>query len=172
MARLGRRLQGGLSVLVYDKTLRLSQPARCRIGQGKITNLMETDLWMVGSSINQIHRFWSLPLIIVIGTVMLYQQVQFAAFSGFGVMLLLFIPNAWIMKKAMALIEVKKLLSDHRIKLLTEYLQGIRIIKLLGWETSMYDNVRDRRQKEVDCAYQQNLYWAGLTLTTSIAPTL
>ena len=91
---------------------------------------MESDCMKLSYSFYSVHNLWSLPVMLVVGIIMLYQQVQWAAFCAFGVMLLLFLPNSYFMAKAWALISVSLKIKDKRVKLLTEYLQGIRIIKL------------------------------------------
>ena len=172
MARTGMRLRGGLSVLIFEKSLRLSQPAATAIGIGNIVNLMESDCMKLSYSFYSVHNLWSLPVMLVVGIIMLYQQVQWAAFCAFGVMLLLFLPNSYFMAKAWALISVSLKIKDKRVKLLTEYLQGIRIIKLLGLERALHGKVAARRKEEVDVIFVQRLYWTIISMLAQSTPLL
>ena len=40
---LGSRLRGGLSVMIFDKALKLTQPEMAAVGIGKMVNMMEVD---------------------------------------------------------------------------------------------------------------------------------
>ena len=123
-------------------------------------------------SFYSVHNLWSLPIMLVVGIVMLYQQVQWAAFCAFGVMLLLFLPNSYFMAKAWALISVSLKIKDKRVKLLTEYLQGIRIIKILGLERALHGRLAAHRKEEVDVIFVQSLYWTIISMLAQSTPLL
>lgn len=172
MSRLGLRVRGGLSQLIYEKSMKLSQPAQVKIGIGNIVNLMEVDCMKMGWSMYVLHQIWALPAMFIVGMVMLYAQVQGAAFSGLIVMIVLFIPNAYVMKKGVELIKVTFALRDKRVRLLTEYLQGVKLVKMLGWEKLMHSNVQERRAAEVDKIALQRLWWTMVGLIARSTPML
>jgi hypothetical protein len=69
---IGKKIQGGMSSLIFQKSMRLSQPSSTKIGIGNIVNLMESDCMKLGWSLYMIHQLWSLPVLFVVGMSMLY----------------------------------------------------------------------------------------------------
>lgn len=69
-----------------------------------------------------------------VGMVLLYDLVGPAAFGALGVMILVNILQSIVVPFLFKGFYAIKKITDARIKLLTEFLNGIRIIKLLTWE--------------------------------------
>ena len=105
------------------------------------------------------HQCWLLPLTLIIGIGMLFAYVQWAAFSSLTVFLVLLLPNYFFVKKFMSKIGEIFALRDARVRYLTEQLQGIQLIKQLGWERLKFVEVLKRRIKEVN-----NRWWLRLWL--------
>ena len=160
LIRLGFRLRGAMTVLLFEKSLRLNQPEMSSIGIGKIVNLAEVDCMKLMWSVFVIHSVWSLPLTLLVGLAQLYMFISWGALSGIGVMALLFVPNVIFMKKAIGLIGFVYSLRDRRVKLLTEHIGSIRLIKMLGWEREKLAEVAVRRTEEND-----NRWWLRLWFT-------
>ena len=49
--------------------------------------------------------------------------------------------------------------KDSRIKTINEILQGMKIIKLYGWEPSFQDQVADIRHRELDYMEPKLIQW-------------
>ena len=76
------------------------------------------------------------PIQIVVIIVLLHQALGNATFAGLGVMLLMLPIMGCVLVKIVAL-ESKRLgLSDQRVKLQSEILHGIRIVKFYAYERS------------------------------------
>ena len=170
MGRLGLRVRGALSAMIFEKAMRLTQPEQSKFGVGKIVNLMEVDCMKMGWSAYMIHKCWSLPILFIVGTAMLYQYVGPAALSAIGVIILLFLPNALAMMKGMSYIKEVFSLRDKRVRVLTEYLQGIELIKMLGWEMRMKDKVMERRKAELGAMNSQRLAFSIVGLVSMSTP--
>ncbi|VDP13339.1 unnamed protein product, partial [Onchocerca flexuosa] len=63
-------------------------------------------------------------------------------------------------------------LRDERLKLMSEILNGIRIIKFYAWEKSMQKLVLEIREKEIAVLREIALYNAAISLTWSCTPFL
>jgi ABC-type multidrug transport system fused ATPase/permease subunit len=62
--------------------------------------------------------------------------------------------------------------KDERLKMMSEVLNGMKVLKLYAWEASMEERVRTIRQKEMNMLKRMT-YWSGLMqLTWSSAPIL
>eukprot|EP00750_Incisomonas_marina_P027652 INCI6219.1.p1 GENE.INCI6219.1~~INCI6219.1.p1 ORF type:complete len:1792 (+),score=304.26 INCI6219.1:263-5638(+) len=172
LSRLGYRLRGAMTVMLFEKSLRLDQPEMSSIGIGKIVNLAEVDAMKLMWSMYVVHQVWSLPLTLLVGLVQLYLFINWAAVSGIGVMALLFVPNVYFMKKAIGLIGFIFSLRDRRVKLLSEHVGGIRLIKMLGWEREKKAEVNERRTEENDNRWWLRFWFTNVGIIASSTPAL
>ena len=83
-------------------------------------------------------RRWTAPFMIVIPLVLLYGELGGAAFAGFGVMFFVLMLSGCLMAKIQKYEKGRNELSDKRVNLLNEIIQGIKILKfytcvLLDW---------------------------------------
>jgi len=72
--RLGMRCMGGVSCLIFDKILKLSQPASVAYGPGKLANIMQLDTFRFQHTFYFVHFIWSMPLMVVIAVCMISQM--------------------------------------------------------------------------------------------------
>ena len=63
-------------------------------------------------------------------------------------------------------------LKDHRIKIMNEVLNGIKVIKLYAWEKAFIRRINDVRDKELKCLRQKAVLHAFSTAIWSFAPIL
>ena len=93
---------------------------------------------------------WSVPFQITIALYLLYQTLGASAFAGFFLMIILIPINGGMVAKQGQLHMQMMKHKDSRIKTINEILQGMKIIKLYGWEPSFQDQVADIRHRELD----------------------
>ncbi|VDN42048.1 unnamed protein product [Gongylonema pulchrum] len=62
--------------------------------------------------------------------------------------------------------------KDERLKLMSEILNGMKVIKFYAWEESMKKLVLEIREKEISVLREIALYNAAISLTWSCAPFL
>ena len=72
------------------------QAARAQFSDGQIKNMMAIDAQRISDSAWMLHEVWSIPCMLVLCTVLLYQAIGVAAFTGFGVMAVLLPFNMYI----------------------------------------------------------------------------
>lgn len=80
----------------------------------------------------------------------LYQLIGPAALAGVVVMILLAPGNYFAMKKMLSYTRNIQSARDSRVKLLSEVLSGVKIVKLLGWERALDEQVGTSRKAELD----------------------
>lgn len=148
-ARLGMRARGALSVLVFNKAMRIGLPVQSEVGIGKIVNMMEQDCMQLANSLLSIHTVWKVPMLMAVGMTLLYNLVGPAAFGALGVMIAVNCVQSVVVPFLFKGFYAIKKLTDARVKLLTEFLNGIRIIKLLTWEKKMLAIIEHKRRLEV-----------------------
>ena len=199
MNQIGIRARGSLMTKVHNKAVRLSEPAFQRIGVGKIVNLVQIDCMKFSWAMYVLHMMWSLPLMLVIAVVLLYQQVCLslsfrcislpftvlslpftavllqlgvAAFVGLGVMLIFSPLNMKMMQNQFKFQKRTVERRDKRVELLTELLQGMKLIKLLGWENQMSKQLDHKREHELASVKANALSQAVSTCIWICAPIL
>lgn len=62
--------------------------------------------------------------------------------------------------------------KDARIKLMNEVLNGMKVLKLYGWEPPFQDKILDIRENELDVLKKTNYLNAISSFTWSCAPFL
>ncbi|NXX28875.1 MRP7 protein, partial [Nicator chloris] len=161
---------------IYRKALRVSSTSLARFTVGEIVNFMSTDTDRLVNFCRSFHELWSLPVQLAITLYLLYQQVGVAFLGGVALAMLLVPINKIIANCIM--VNNKKMLKhkDTRVKLMTEFLCGIRVIKFYVWEKHFSTRINAWRAKELQksrtigyldalCVY----LWAALPVVVSIA---
>ncbi|XP_064301988.1 ATP-binding cassette sub-family C member 10 isoform X3 [Phalacrocorax carbo] len=161
---------------IYRKALRVSSTSLTRFTMGEIVNFMSTDTSRLVNFCLSFHEVWSLPFQFGITLYLLYRQVGIAFLGGLALALLLVPINKVIANRIM--MNNKEMLKhkDTRVKLMTEFLCGIRVIKFYAWERHFSTRINACRAKELQklravkyldavCVY----LWAALPVVVSIA---
>uniref|UniRef100_A0A8I5ZL94 ATP-binding cassette sub-family C member 10 n=1 Tax=Rattus norvegicus TaxID=10116 RepID=A0A8I5ZL94_RAT len=141
-------LQARVAVLsiLYRKTLKLG-PSRPPTGE--VLNLLGTDSERLLNFAGSFHEAWGLPLQLAITLYLLYEQVGVAFLAGLVLALLLVPVNKVIATRIMANNQEMLRHKDARVKLMTELLSGIRVLKFFRWEQALGDRVKACRTQEL-----------------------
>lgn len=132
---IGMQFRNVLAAAIYHKTLRRKSS---QLETGLVTNMFINDVKQIEQVGVQIANVISIPAILAAALALIYQQVGVSMFVGFAFIVAnsfpLGISFAFVMMNIYALFKF----SDMRIKLTTEVISGIRIIKYYGWEVSSW----------------------------------
>ncbi|XP_037010121.2 ATP-binding cassette sub-family C member 10 isoform X1 [Artibeus jamaicensis] len=164
--------RGAVLNILYRKALQLG-PSRPPTGEA--LNLLGTDSERLLNFAGSFHEAWGLPLQLAITLYLLHQQVGVAFVGGLILALLLVPVNKVIATRIMASNQKMLQHKDARVKLMTELLSGIRVIKFFGWEQPLGARVEACRAQELGqlrvikyldaaCVY----LWAALPVVISI----
>ncbi|GJJ12857.1 hypothetical protein Clacol_007102 [Clathrus columnatus] len=145
----GMTIRAGVISLIFRKSLRLSGRARMKHSSGQITTLISTDATRLDLASAQVHNLWVNPIQIAIGIGLLIGNLGVSALVGLGVLLIGF-PLQSIFVRMMFVQRKKGVkITDQRMRVTTEVLQGIRLIKLYAWEMFYANRIGDLRQREL-----------------------
>ena len=152
---LGSRIRIALISIIYRKSLRLSTKARTEFSTGKIMNIASVDASRVEQLIPYLHCLWTNPVQILLALALLITFIGTASFTGFGI-LLLFIPLQMLTAKY--LVHFRKNaqeITDRRLRLTQEMLQGLRAIKYFATESVFVLRLQKLRSLELvyTCSY-------------------
>ncbi|XP_066402761.1 ATP-binding cassette sub-family C member 10 [Molothrus aeneus] len=176
MNKVALMVRAAVISAIYRKALRVSSTSLARFTVGEIVNFMSTDTDRLVNFCYSFHELWSLPVQLAITLYLLYQQVGIAFLGGMALALLLVPINKIIANRIMVNNEEMLKHKDTRVKLMTEFLCGIRVIKFYAWEQHFSTRIKSCRAKELQklraisyldalCVYM----WAALPVVISIA---
>ncbi|XP_029433018.1 multidrug resistance-associated protein 1-like isoform X2 [Rhinatrema bivittatum] len=145
----GMRLKSAVVGCVYRKALIISHAGRKNSSAGEIVNLISSDIQKLMDLATCLNYMWSAPLTIAVAMYFLWQTLGVAVLAGVAVFFL----NVPLMivfgVKVKKLQEEQMKNKDSRIKLMTEILQGIKVLKLYAWENAFMTKIRDIRDREL-----------------------
>ncbi|GBB84403.1 hypothetical protein RclHR1_00110036 [Rhizophagus clarus] len=142
---------------------------------GKITNLMAVDTNRIGRFSMWWTTFIDCPIQITIALYFLYQLLGVASIYAF-ITLVIILPINQLVSRYFTKSQNKLMkFRDHRVNLMNEVLQGIRMIKLFAWEKKWNDKILDIRKSELKelfkaflCLSMYNLIWLATPVLVTI----
>ncbi|CAO3570392.1 unnamed protein product [Mortierella alpina] len=146
---LGLQARAATIALVYRKSLRLSPAARNKSTLGEITNHMAIDAekWVEASIF--MPMLITVPFELVIAVYLLYGLLGWSLVAGLAVFAIL-VPIQTKMAGFLNGYQDDQLKwMDSRLRLMTEILTNIRIVKLYNWEQPFRKKIDDLRTKEM-----------------------
>jgi len=149
MWRLGVQLKNAMTAAIYRKSLRLSSSARAAASTGQIVNLMAADAQQLQFIMLQMFPLILAPPQLGIGLWLLHREIGNSMFAGIGFMILMIPLNGVIFARISKLFAKTREVSDTRVKLVNEVLNGIRVIKSYAWEKAFNKKVNDCREVEL-----------------------
>jgi len=162
-----KALSGGLvtkaacNSLVYRKVLKLSPSARQKYSSGNIVNLMATDSERMFQSFMSVNALWAAPLGLITSLAMMYSSVKNATWFCLIALFAVFFALAFIFMRISRLERLRLEAADVRVKVLNEMMQGIKVIKLMGWE----EPIRETCDKSREC---ELVHVRGIAITKAL----
>lgn len=172
MFRLGMHIRSVLTSAVYSKALNLSNEARKGKSTGAIVNLMSVDIQKMQEMAPTLMLFWSAPLQIILSIFFLWRLLGVAVLAGFFGLLLVLPLNGFIVSQMRKCHTEQMKHKDERIKMMSEILNGIKVLKLYAWEKSMEKMVLEIREKELQVLRKLSYLNAGIIFSFVCAPFL
>ncbi|XP_063401135.1 multidrug resistance-associated protein 1-like [Mytilus trossulus] len=167
---LGMRVKSALMSAVYQKALRMTSEARQNSTVGEIVNLMSIDAQNIQDFISYFWVLWSSPLQSCFSLYFLYDTMGHSMWSGIGVLLILIPLNGFVISKIHKLQAQQMRQKDERIKLLSEVLNGIKILKMYAWEMAFKDKVLIIRNMELKILFKAAIYRIVIIFSRAVAP--
>ncbi|KFH67840.1 hypothetical protein MVEG_06571 [Podila verticillata NRRL 6337] len=148
-SEVGLQARSATVALIYAKALKLSPAARQKSTLGEITNHMAVDAETLIRAADFLPFLITVPFELLICLYLLYQQLGWSICAGVAVFAIL----TPIQAKMAVLLnrhgENRLGFMDSRVRLLTEILSNIKIVKLYGWEDAFRQKVESIRAKEL-----------------------
>jgi ABC-type multidrug transport system fused ATPase/permease subunit len=151
---LGIRIQSIIIGEVFSKSLRRrdesgSPSSNEKEVKGNVNNLLSVDAQKIAEIAAYIFYFYCYPLQIVISIWSLYKLLGNAALWGVLVMVCLQPITYFISRRFEAVQSAVMSATDKRLKLTSELLSAIRIVKFFAWESEFKKRLLNAREHEL-----------------------
>ncbi|KAJ2554345.1 hypothetical protein EV175_002618 [Coemansia sp. RSA 1933] len=139
---------------------------------GKIMNLLTADLERLSKLSKYLDQMFSYSLSLAIGVWYMYELLGVAALVGLS-LTAVYIPLAKLMFAKLAYSEkMMNIVSDRRIAMITELVQGIKAVKLFGWEAQFLKNINKEREDQLAYLWRNALWRLYIKATVLLGPML
>eukprot|EP00939_MAST-03C_sp_MAST-3C-sp1_P005524 g5524.t1 len=116
---------------------------------GKVINLVSSDSQKFYELLPMLHLTWSAPLMIVVTLALLCYEIGWAAPIGVCTLTLMVPTNIFLAKKLARLRKEKMTYFDARVKVCTEVIGGMRVVKFNAWGQRFLETIRGLRSTEM-----------------------
>ncbi|KAI0087238.1 multidrug resistance-associated ABC transporter [Irpex rosettiformis] len=167
---IGTSMRTSLIGAIFRKSLRLSGQSRNVHSVGKITTMISTDTTRLNDACQYLHNLWISPIQIIIAIGLLIGTLGYSALVGLGAFIFA-LPIQAILATIMYTQRKKMVtITDQRVRLTTEILQGIRLIKYYAWEGFYAGKITELRGRELQKVKNSTYALAALVGFVSVVP--
>ncbi len=146
---VGLRIRSALINLIYKKSLRLSTESRRSATSGEIVNLMQVNTQVFFDLMANLQLLSGIPAQLIFSILLMWYYLGTATLAAIGSILAI-VPALLVVSVFLEKFEGQKLIhKDARLKMISEVLNGIRVLKLYGWEASFIKIINKIRKTEL-----------------------
>ena len=143
------QVRGGLSMIVMEKVLSLSWVMANRESVGKMCNMMVLDFNPLLEDTYAFFYSFSCLLKLTVVQIIICYRLGWIGFAAVIPTVLVLFYQSWISGIYGDVNEEVNEEKDKRISLYSQMLEGIKVIKLYGWESAFQQKVREVREAEI-----------------------
>ncbi|KAJ7607493.1 multidrug resistance-associated ABC transporter [Roridomyces roridus] len=157
---------------VFRKSIWLSGRARLEHTIGQTTTIISADSARLDRFCFFVHNLWESPVQIIIVIGLLINNLGYSALVGLAI-LLLGLPLQFYISRFIFTQRKKGVkITDARVRLSNEVLQGIRLIKSYAWEGFYGHKIGELREREIRAVKKIAIARAGLVALMTFIPVL
>ena len=170
--KTGVIMRGALVNVLYGHVLRLTPQGRAGLTTGEVTTLVAVDTQKLYEVTQEANMIWSLPLSVILVTAFLIAIMGPVTLIGI-LILLLFVPLAsFVTNKMLHVRQERVKVTDQRIEIASNMLQGIKTAKLNNYEKNYLEKVSAVRNEELRLLRKELAIWAVTLVMTVVSPVL
>ncbi|CAG9320126.1 unnamed protein product [Blepharisma stoltei] len=155
---LGIKIESSISLLLYENTLAFSANSLGpKSSQGKIVNLVSSDIENF-RNLSMTVSIWVFPIYFIAAMVTIAFFLGWAGVIGLTLVLFSFPMQMFLSRMTSRKLNKTSKYIDSRINLISNIFDGIRIIKLYGWEVPFMNMISLIR------GYEISEYWKSTIL--------
>ncbi|KAJ1822682.1 hypothetical protein LPJ56_000854 [Coemansia sp. RSA 2599] len=139
---------------------------------GKIMNLLTADFERITEVASHLDHLYALPVMLAVGIWYMYALLGISAIVGLLVAVM-YVPISKALLQYLSTVETElNLQSDQRVAAITELLQGIKTVKLFGWESGFVRRINEKRESQLAYLWKCFMAWTGIAIGSMLAPML
>nr|AIB06823.1 ABCC3 [Spodoptera exigua] len=148
--QFGMKLRCAVGSLMFRKIMRMSNGSLGDTAAGKVVNILSNDLQRFDLCMMFLHYVWIIPLQVAAVIYLGYLQAGTAAFIGFAALIIIALPFQGGLGQYLGKIRLRTAeKTDNRIKVMSEVINGIQVIKMYAWEIPFQKVVGQKRAEEL-----------------------
>ncbi|CAH0722571.1 unnamed protein product, partial [Brenthis ino] len=148
--QFGMKLRIATSSLLFRKIMRMNNGALGETTAGKIVNILSNDLQRFDMAFLFLHYIWIIPIQLTVVCYLGYMQAGYAALIGLAAIMLIALPIQGMLGQLLGKIRSRTAdKTDERIKVMSEVINGIQVIKMYAWEIPFQKVVGQKRKEEL-----------------------
>ena len=139
-----------LNCLIFDKVLKSSPSSRKEMAEsGEILNFVQVDSHKLTMLMMQSPTAITIPIMIVAYSYMLFTFLGWSFIFGLFVLLFFVFLNFVLMRKFKIHQKLRQKRIDNRLKVTTETLFNLKVLKLYSWENFFLNQIYEKREEEL-----------------------
>lgn len=147
--RCGMHWRASAVSLIFEKSLVLRLDALSSVSAGFIINIASNDVERFQKLAQMGTYLVVAPLEAVVIIWLIWREVGIATLAGIGVLVLLVVIQTLVASGFGKLRSGTASITDARVRMIGQVINGIRVLKMYGWEPAFFNAVLDTRAKEV-----------------------
>lgn len=147
--RIGMQMRIAMFSLIYKKTLKLSSRVLDKISIGQLVSLLSNNLNKFDEGLALAHFVWIAPLQVALLMGLLWDLLQFSAFCGLGLLIILVILQAILGKMMVKYRDQRAAKINERLVITSEIIDNIHSVKAYCWESAMEKIIKNLREVEL-----------------------
>ncbi|KAG7304443.1 ABCC5 [Plutella xylostella] len=165
---VGMRIRVACCSLVYRKVLKLDSVGLSKTEPGQVINLMSNDVNRFDQIVLFLHYLWVMPVVVPVVCYLLWQKIQWATLAALGVICFqtVFV-QAYLSNRQGAYRGKIARRTDERVKVMSQLVNGVQVIKMYAWERPFATLVEKLRRQEVRFILRTSMI-KGFSLALSI----
>ncbi|KAI8894550.1 P-loop containing nucleoside triphosphate hydrolase protein, partial [Globomyces pollinis-pini] len=163
--RMSQIVNSAMIGAIYEKSLRLNLKSRQEFSEGKIMNLVNQDVNTIISSIGVVDGVLVLPFQFISTIFLLYNLIGTSCFASIGIMVFIAIYTSIISPNVGKYYSKWIGDADTRIKVLREFLYGIKVVKFRAIEDYFRKRIGDARSTQLHSLKMFNVVLASLQIS-------
>ncbi|XP_065333029.1 ATP-binding cassette sub-family C member 4-like [Cloeon dipterum] len=169
----GLKMKVAACSLMFRKALRLSKTALGQTATGQIVNLLANDVSRFDLVAYFIHLMWTSVLILFIVSWIVVEELGTAGLYGVAVVLVVCPIQSYTARLTSKFRGKTAFRTDHRVRLMSEIIDGIQAIKMYAWEKPFGELIAQSRRDEIKwirrSSFIRGMYMTFLMFTTRMA---
>ncbi|CAF4884021.1 unnamed protein product [Pieris macdunnoughi] len=148
--QFGMKLRIAVSSLMFRKIMRMNNGSLGETTAGKVVNILSNDLQRFDLAFLFLHYVWIIPIQLAAVCYLGYLQAGYAALLGLAALVVIALPIQGGLGSLMGKVRFRTAeKTDERIKVMSEVINGIQVIKMYAWEVPFQKVVGEKRAEEM-----------------------